>query len=100
MSSNLVVNLSDGTQFPRVAFGTGTSFMRDIGSVSKSVLVAWDVGYCHFDTAKMYHTEKQLGDAIQSILQKEGVTRSDVYLTSKILPHVHKYEDVSHKKAF
>ena len=93
-SNNLFATLKDGSKFPKVAFGTGTSFMSDPSGVTQSAVAAWDVGYRHFDTAKMYGTEGLLGEAINIILAKEGVQRSDLFVTSKIQPHVHKYEDV------
>ena len=87
--------LSNGIQIPGIAFGTGSTFMGRSDEVKGAVLQAWDAGFRYFDSAKMYNNEQFLGQALNELLSRGNVAREDVFLTSKILPHIHKYEDVS-----
>ncbi len=85
----------DGLQIPKIGFGTwgiggGSSPDPTKDEVSLAALhSALDPGYRHFDTAEMYaagHSEELLGTAIQSA----GVSRAELFLTSKVLPeHLH-----------
>ncbi|CAL2048171.1 unnamed protein product [Caenorhabditis brenneri] len=43
-------------------------------------------GYRLFDTAKYYLNEKELGDALKSLLPKHGLTRADFFLATKFFP--------------
>jgi diketogulonate reductase-like aldo/keto reductase len=47
-----------------------------------AVLAALQVGYRHIDTATMYGNERQVGAA----LKDSGVSRDDVFITSKLAP--------------
>jgi len=47
----------------------------------QSCLSALKAGYRHIDTAQYYANEDQVGEAVK----KSGLSRSDVYITSKIL---------------
>lgn len=41
-------------------------------------------GYRHFDTAAVYNTEECLGKAINAAIARGDVTRSDVFITTKV----------------
>uniref|UniRef100_A0A3Q3FNV6 Zgc:101765 n=1 Tax=Labrus bergylta TaxID=56723 RepID=A0A3Q3FNV6_9LABR len=43
-------------------------------------------GYRHFDTAACYQNEAELGRALKKLLPKHGLTREDVFITSKLGP--------------
>jgi len=73
------MNMSlDGTNVPSLGFGTwpltGETCVRAVES-------ALSVGYRHVDTAQMYHNESEVGQG----LQRSGVARQDLFLTTKIL---------------
>lgn len=63
---------------PRLGFGV----YRSSPSVCvQSCLTALEVGYRHIDTAQFYGNETQVGEAVQ----KSGIPRSEVFVTTKIL---------------
>ncbi|RCN47890.1 oxidoreductase, aldo/keto reductase family protein [Ancylostoma caninum] len=51
--------------------------------VKPSVDIALKCGYRLFDTAKYYQNESELGAALQELLPKHGLTRADVFITTK-----------------
>lgn len=48
--------------------------------------VGWaiDAGYRHIDTAAIYHTEDQVGRAVNNKIKDGVVTRDDVFITTKV----------------
>jgi 2,5-diketo-D-gluconate reductase A len=69
--------LSDGNQIPQLGFGV---YQIEPADTEKYVSHALEVGYRHIDTAEMYRNEREVGDAIQ----KSGLKRSDIWITSKL----------------
>ncbi|MCR6636460.1 aldo/keto reductase [Devosia sp.] len=62
---------------PLLGFGT---YGRWNEEGVEAILAALEIGYRHLDTAQTYDTESQVGTA----LQRSGLARSDVFLTTKI----------------
>ncbi|MFB6110436.1 MAG: aldo/keto reductase [Halodesulfurarchaeum sp.] len=77
--------LPSGDEMPMVGFGTWD--LSD-GTATESVTTALEAGYSHVDTAEGYHNEAQIGEAL------EAVDRSELFLTSKVLPKHLDYESV------
>lgn len=81
----------NGVSIPQVGFGvyklTNENFETAVGEAIKA-------GYRHFDTAKIYGNEKNLGIEIK----KSKVTREEFFITSKVWNTDHGYEAT--KKAF
>ncbi|QIX00122.1 hypothetical protein AMS68_005639 [Peltaster fructicola] len=69
--------LNTGTQLPALGFGVWDSPAH---LTTKSCLEALKVGYRHIDTAQLYGNEKEVGEALKA----SGLSRSDVFITSKI----------------
>jgi len=42
------------------------------------------LGYRHFDTAKVYETETELGAALNACIEAKMVTRSELFITTKV----------------
>lgn len=68
-----------GATIPALGFGT---FQLDNEAANDMVKAALSEGYRHIDTAQMYKNEESVGKAIQ----QSGVARSEVFLTTKVLP--------------
>jgi len=64
---------------PALAFGSGTMLSKR-GDVAKLVEEALKAGYRHIDTAEIYETENEVGQAIKN----SGVKREDIFLTTKV----------------
>ncbi|MBI2446026.1 aldo/keto reductase [Candidatus Micrarchaeota archaeon] len=63
------------------AFGLGTWRLRG-DECEHAVRKALELGYRHIDTAELYRNETQIADAIAA----SGPTRSELFLTSKVMP--------------
>ena len=80
------VTLNNGQKMPTSAFGV--YLITDAEVCEKSVLDAFKSGYRHIDTANAYMNEKAVGRA----MQKSGLKREEIYLTTKIWPTMYKTE--------
>lgn len=72
------ITLSDGTSTPWLAFGTGTALYHS--DASSAVSLALKSGFVHLDGAQMYQNEESVGSGILSA----GISRSQVYITTKL----------------
>jgi 2,5-diketo-D-gluconate reductase B len=79
--------LVDGTEVPRLGFGT---FQLSGDAAYRSSLLALEVGYRHLDTAQGYENEAEVGRA----LKDSGLDRDEVFLTTKIKPSNARAADV------
>lgn len=72
------VKLNNGIEMPLLGFGAFQ--ITDIKEAEKAVLTALDAGYRLIDTASSYGNEEAVGRAIK----KSGITRSDIFVTTKL----------------
>ncbi|GBE88582.1 Aldo/keto reductase [Sparassis latifolia] len=75
------LKLRDGNEIPIIGFGTYEIEGREAYTTVKWALEA---GYRHIDSAEWYANERQCGRAIQDFCKETGVSRSDVYYTTKL----------------
>ncbi|PYH46174.1 aldo/keto reductase [Aspergillus saccharolyticus JOP 1030-1] len=78
--------LNTGAEIPAVGFGT----WQDADAQENAVLEAIKAGYRHIDTARVYGTEKAVGQAIK----KSGVPREELFVTTKLWNNKHHPDDV------
>ncbi|KAF8407538.1 hypothetical protein HHK36_006672 [Tetracentron sinense] len=79
------VVLSSGWKMPIVALGTVTQPLPPPQVLISVYLNAIEVGYRHFDTAALYHTEEPLGHAVAEALRRGLIgNREDLFITSKL----------------
>ncbi len=71
------VTLSNGVKMPILGYGV---YQVTKEECERCVLDALKVGYRSIDTAQSYFNEEEVGSAIQ----KSGVAREDIFLTSKV----------------
>ncbi|KAJ8704709.1 hypothetical protein PYW07_011897 [Mythimna separata] len=95
------LTMSDGREIPALGLGTYLGFDKN-GMVSSKdkqhrdlVLKAIDLGYRHFDTASIYNTEDEIGEAVEMKIAERVVTREDVFVTTKLWNTQHKQEEVA-----
>jgi 2,5-diketo-D-gluconate reductase A len=87
---------NDGTTIPRVGFGTFTGAPgydatgAQTAKMAEIVGTAIEVGYRLLDTAQMYGNERGVGRGIAM----SGISRKDVYVTSKLGNGNHRRDDV------
>ncbi|KAJ5735660.1 aldo-keto reductase [Penicillium malachiteum] len=76
---NDLLPLPNSTErIPRLGFGV---YRSPASQCVKSVHRALEVGYRHIDTAQLYGNEAEVGEALRT----SGISREEVFLTTKIL---------------
>jgi len=76
-SSVPTITLNDGNTIPQLGFGV---FKVDPDKTSRVVSEAFEVGYRHIDTAKIYGNEEGVGHAIKT----SGIDRDELFITTKL----------------
>jgi diketogulonate reductase-like aldo/keto reductase len=70
--------LNDGNKIPAIAYGTWSVKLKG-KDFHEYIEQALNTGFCHIDTAQWYNNEESIPIAIR----ESGLTRSEVYITSK-----------------
>lgn len=78
------VLLNTGSKMPLV--GLGTYKLRGLENILLTVDAALAAGYRHFDTAAVYRNEVEIGQALRELLPKHGLSRAEIFVTSKLGP--------------
>lgn len=76
-----VFKLNTGYEIPLI--GLGTYLISGQEKTNNVVDLALSAGYRLFDTAEMYSNERYLGEAFKIMLPKHGLTREDIFITTK-----------------
>jgi alcohol dehydrogenase (NADP+) len=85
--------LSSGARMPVIGLGTFGSDHVSHDAVAEAVLYAASVGYRHFDCARVYGNEKQIGESFKKLLAN-GLRREELFITSKLWNDMHAEGDV------
>ncbi|MGY5853629.1 MAG: aldo/keto reductase [Candidatus Thorarchaeota archaeon] len=80
------VKLNNGVEIPILGLGTYLSGASRV--TQTAILHALGAGYRHFDTAKLYRNEEDIGEAIRQY----SVPREDIFLTTKLWNSDHGYD--------
>jgi len=83
MTSEQARTLGNGIEIPYLGFGT---YLIPDEETEDAVHQAIRLGYRHIDTAEVYKNEPGVGAGIKRALQSEGLTRSDIFVTTKLWP--------------
>merc|ERR1719491_75645 len=77
------------------ALGLGTWGGADSGpAVATAVRSALDIGFRSIDCAEFYLNEGEIGKEIKAFLEKGGVSRKELFITSKVWNTNHAPEHV------
>ncbi len=79
-----VAVLANGHTIPRL--GLGVWKMSQGKETEDAVTWALEAGYRHIDTAKLYANEKSVGNAVRNFCKKSGVSREEIFITTKLWP--------------
>ncbi len=75
--------LTNNIDIPLVGFGTYLIADED---ATAAVTAALGAGYRHIDTAEAYGNEVGVGAAIQAAMKNDGLTREQLFVTTKLWP--------------
>ena len=75
------VTLNNGVKMPMIGFGV---FEIPKEETARCVYEALEVGYRLIDTAQAYYNEEETGGVIRQAIQKLGINREDIFLTTKV----------------
>jgi aldehyde reductase len=76
---------------PALGFGT---LIPDAAETLSATRDALEAGFRHFDCAERYRNEREVGDALKAGLAAVGITREDVFVTTKLWNTNHRPERV------
>ena len=85
--------LHTGATMPAVGLGTFGSDHVSPAQVAEAVRGAAATGYRHFDCASVYGNEAEVGAALDAV-QRGGIKREELWITSKLWNDKHAEEDV------
>ncbi|MCU9847492.1 aldo/keto reductase [Defluviimonas sp. WL0024] len=75
--------LNAGTDIPAVGFGTYLISNEDAAAAVRNAIIA---GYRHIDTAAGYRNEEGVGAGLRAGLEATGLSRDDIFVTTKLWP--------------
>lgn len=75
------IKLSNGIDMPFMAMGTNWMTYEELFPVMKA---GFEAGFRAIDTARDYDNEPIVGDVLKDVLKSVGLTRQDVFVTTKI----------------
>ncbi|MGA9569327.1 MAG: aldo/keto reductase [Candidatus Acidiferrales bacterium] len=78
-------------QIPALGFGT---LIPDPAVTITATRDALDAGFRHFDCAERYGNEREVGAALQAGLAAAGISRDDIFVTTKLWNSNHRPERV------
>jgi alcohol dehydrogenase (NADP+) len=83
--------LNNDIEMPTLGLGT---WLSEAGDVYKIVKSAIKDGYRHIDCAACYGNEKEVGQALSELFEEGVVSRSELFITSKLWNNAHAPADV------
>lgn len=83
MSNERAQTLAHDVKLPYLGFGT---YLISDSEAPAAVHEAIRAGYRHIDTAEFYQNEIGVGEGIRRALKSEGLSRSDLFVTTKLWP--------------
>lgn len=89
---NETLTLNNGHTIPQLGLGT---WLIDDADVAAPVLHAITSGYRHIDTAQAYGNEEGVGRGIQQAIAAGGVTRDELFITSKVAGGIKNFADAA-----
>lgn len=78
---------ANGNSSPQIHFGTFR--IKTSEDVELSVSTALKVGFRAFDTASVYKNHAKIARTLKTVLPELGLTRKDIFITSKLAPKDH-----------
>ena len=84
--------LANGVTIPKLALGT---WLIPDEEAPAAVKAAIETGYRHIDTAQAYENERGVGEGIRKGIREAGLTREQIFLTTKVAAENKTYESAA-----
>lgn len=81
MKDNIVI-LNNGIEMPKL--GLGVFRVKDSSELINAVKLAIKNGYRSIDGAAVYENEEAMGEGIRQGIKETGISREDLFITSKV----------------
>lgn len=81
-NTNNTIKLNNGIEMPKL--GLGVFRVEDSSELINAVKVAIKNGYRSIDGAAIYGNEEAMGEGIRHGIQEAGITREELFITSKV----------------
>ncbi len=79
---NSIITLNNGIEMPRL--GLGVFRVEDSSELINAVKVSIKNGYRSIDGAAIYGNEEAMGEGIRQGIKEAGISREDLFITSKV----------------
>jgi diketogulonate reductase-like aldo/keto reductase len=86
--------LHNGAEMPAIGLGTFGSDHVSPQAVAEAVRDAIHTGYRMIDCAAVYRNEREIGQVLNQVTQHDGVSREELWITSKLWNDRHAPPDV------
>ncbi|PWN21868.1 Aldo/keto reductase [Microstroma glucosiphilum] len=86
MSYGKTIKLNDGNVIPQLGLGT---WLSKPGEVKNAVIEAAKIGYKHFDLARIYCNQEEVGAGFAEVFKQGIAKREDLFITSKLWNNAH-----------
>jgi diketogulonate reductase-like aldo/keto reductase len=90
LNINTKIKLNNGVEIPLLGLGTWEIIEGE--TIIDAIRLAISKGYRHIDTARIYGNEKGVGKGLKLSLEEQGLTREDIFITTKLWINSFKYE--------
>jgi len=90
LNINTKIKLNNGVEIPLLGLGTWEIIEGE--TIIDTIRFAISKGYRHIDTARIYGNEKGVGKGLKLSLEEQGLTREDIFITTKLWINSFKYE--------
>lgn len=82
MKTQEIITLNNGVEMPTL--GLGVFRVEDYKELVEAIKTAIVAGYRSIDTASIYGNEEAVGEGIRQGIAAAGISREDLFITSKI----------------
>lgn len=87
---NTKYKMNSGFEIPALGYGV---YQTPAGECESVTHHAFRSGYRHVDSARAYRNEQPCADAIRAFMKESGVSRSEIFFTSKVPPRSMGYDN-------
>jgi alcohol dehydrogenase (NADP+) len=91
MASKIDLIFANGDKMPAIGLGTWRAPDEEVESALNAALEA---GYRHIDCAPVYLNEKVIGKVLHEWIESGRVSRSELFITTKLPPFGNRADDV------